>query len=188
MIEARAAFAAEVAAVDPAKLVALDESFATTAMARTHGRAPPGERVAGSTPRGHWKVTTVLGAIRSDGLCAAMTVDAAADGDVFLAFVGQVLCPALRPGDVVLMDNLAPHKLTTVRELVEAAGARVLYLPPYSPDLNPIEKMWSKVKQFLRSAAARTQQALEEAIATALAAVSAADCLGWFGSCGYPVH
>jgi len=117
-----------------------------------------------------------------------MTLTGAADAAAFETFLGHVLVPALKPGDVVVMDNLAAHKVAAVREKVEAAGATVLYLPPYSPDLNPIEKMWSKVKQFLRSAAARTKDALEAAIADALAAVTADDCRGWFQSRGYAVN
>ena len=163
----------------------VDESGAATNMARPYARAPVGERAVGPVPWGHWKVTTILGAVRPSGVAAAMTVDAPTDRDVFLSFVGRVLAPALRPGDVVVMDNLAAHKAAGVREAVEAAGARVLYPPPYSPDLSPIEKMWSKVKKLLRDAAARTQQALESAIAAALGAVTASDCAGWFRSCGY---
>ena len=130
----------------------------------------------------------MIGAVGLTGVRAAMTVGGATDADVFRAFVDRVLCPALNPGDVVVMDNLAAHKAAGVAGRIAAAGAEVRYLPPYSPDLNPIEKMWSKVKQLLRSAAARTKDALEAAIATALDAVTADDCRGWFASCGYPEH
>jgi transposase len=192
VMAAREAWGREVlaaAAQWAARLVFVDESFATTAMARLYARAPRGERAFGGVPAGRWQVTTLVGAVRLDGLCAAMTVegaaDADADADVFRAFVGHALAPSLRPGDVVVMDNLSSHKAAGVREMIEAAGATLRYLPAYSPDLNPIEMMWSKVKQKLRDAAARTSEALEAAIAEALAAVSAADCLGWFNHCGY---
>jgi transposase len=168
-----------------ARLVFLDETGVNTAMSRTHGRAAPGERVAGRVPKGHWHTTTVVGAMRLDGCCAAMTLAGGTDAVAFETFVEHCLVPALRPGDIVVMDNLPAHKAAGVGELIEAAGATVAYLPPYSPDFNPIEKMWSKVKAFLRSAAARTQEALQEAIANALRAVTAADCRGWFASCGY---
>ena len=191
MRAARDAWAADVlarAAELAARLVFVDETGCNTKMARTHGRAAPGERVPGRVPHGHWRTLTVIGAVRLDGTCPAMTVGGGTDAAAFGTFLDFVLVPALRPGDVVVMDNLAAHKVAAVREAVEAAGATVLYLPPYSPDLNPIEKMWSKVKQLLRSAAARTKEALEAAVAAALAAVTAADCRGWFESCGYMVN
>lgn len=157
-------------------------------MTRTRGRAPRGQRVQGSAPHGHWKVTTMIGAIRLSGMAAAMTVDSSTDSDVFRTFVKQVLVPVLRRGDVVIMDNLSPHKATGVQDMIIAAGAKVCYLPPYSPDYNPIEGCWSKVKEFLRSAKARTQRKLERAIAQALGKVSASDASGWFQECGYIVH
>ena len=170
------------------RLVFVDETGCSTRMGRTHGRAPPGERVSGRVPFGHWRATTVIGAMRSDGVAAAVTLDGATDADAFRTFVADFLAPALRPGDVVVMDNLSAHHAAGVRAAVEAAGATLLHLPAYSPDLNPIEKLWSKVKQRLRDAAARTKEALDRAIADALAAVTASDCAGWFGSCGYPVQ
>ena len=191
MKEQRDGWAADVlarAAEWAARLVFVDETGCNTKMARTHGRAPPGERVPGRTPHGHWNTTTVIGALRAAGPCGAMTLTGAADADAFETFLDHVLVPALKPGDVVVMDNLAAHKVAAVREKVEAAGATVLYLPPYSPDLNPIEKMWSKVKALLRSAAARTKAALDAAITQALAAVTADDCRGWLQSCGYAVN
>lgn len=191
MKERRDGWAADVlarAAELAARLVFIDETGCNTKMARTHGRAAPGQRVPGRTPHGHWHTTTVIGAVRLDGACGAMTLSGAADAAAFATFLDHVLVPALRPGDVVVMDNLAAHKVAAVRDKVEAAGATVLYLPPYSPDLNPIEKMWSKVKALLRSAAARTKDALDRAIADALAAVTADDCRGWFNSCGYAVN
>ena len=181
----REAYLAEVATIAAERLVVVDESGAKTSMTRTRGRAPAGERVHGSVPGGHWRVTTMIGAVRADGVAAATSVEAATDGPTFLAFVRAALVPTLRPGDVVVMDNLGAHKVKGVREAIEAAGARLLYLPPYSPDLSPIELCWSKVKQFLRSAAARTAEALGDAIAAAFAAVTATDLRNWFRHCGY---
>ena len=163
----------------------IDESGAKTNMARSHGRAPRGERVVGRVPHGHWKTTTMISAVRLDGPCACATADGPVDADVFRAYVTLVLVPQLRPGDVVVLDNLSAHKAPGVAEAIAAAGATVLYLPPYSPDLNPIENMWSKVKGRLRSAAARTLDALGEAIDAALAAVTRDDCRGFFRNCGY---
>ena len=141
-------------------------------MTRLWGRAPRGERIAEATPQGHWKVLTTLGAMSLRGIEAVMTVESATDGDVFLAYLEQVLCPKLKAGDVVVMDNLSAHKVKGVRELIAASGAELLYLPPYSPDFNPIEKAWSKLKQLLRIAKARTKEALEETIAEALKLIS----------------
>ena len=182
----REAWPALLAGVEPGRLVFLDESGAKTNMTRLYGRAPAGERVVGRVPHGHWKTTTMLSAVRLDGPCACATLDGPVDADTFLAYVTLVLVPALRPGDVVVLDNLAAHKAAGVAEAVDAAGATLLYLPPYSPDLNPIENMWSKVKARLRAAAARTVQALGEAIDAALASVTPDDCRGFFRHCGYP--
>lgn len=154
-------------------------------MTRLRGRAPRGERVHASCPHGHWHTTTMISSIRLDGSTACMTIEGATDTEVFQTYVRSVLCPTLRAGDVVIMDNLAPHKNETTRSLIEQAGASVLFLPAYSPDLNPIEKMWSKVKQSLRSAQARTREELLGAIAAALQAVTPKDAMGWFASCGY---
>lgn len=168
------------------KLVFLDESGAQTNMTRTHGRAPRGVRVIDRVPHGHWKTTTILSAIRTSGPFAAAVVSGATDSDVFRTYVEHVLTPELLPGDVVILDNLQPHKAAGVREMIETAGATLLYLPPYSPDFNPIENMWSKVKQHLRSAAARTFGALQEAVTAALRNITPGDCLGFFRHCGYP--
>ena len=154
-------------------------------MTRLRGRAPRGERCHASAPCGHWKTTTMISSIRLDGSTAAMTIDGATDTEVFRAYVAEVLCPTLRPGDLVVMDNLAPHKSEPTLALIAAAGAEVLFLPAYSPDFNPIEKMWSKVKALLRSAEARNPEDLVAAVGTALAQVTAKDALGWFVSCGY---
>jgi transposase len=181
----RQEFLAAITAISPEKLIFLDESGVTTQMTRLWGRAPKGERVAEATPQGHWKVLTTLGALSLRGIEAAMTVDAATDGEVFRVFVEQVLCPKLRPGDVVVLDNLSAHKAAGVRELVAACGAELLYLPPYSPDLNPIEKAWFKFKQFLRAAKARTQEVLDEAVTAALKTITADNAAAWFRHCGY---
>jgi transposase len=169
------------------KLVFLDESGAKTNMTRTRGRAPRGVRVIDKVPHGHWATTTMISAIRTTGPCAAAVVTGATDSDVFLAYVQHVLVPELKPGDVVILDNLQPHKAKGVREMIEAAGAKLLYLPPYSPDFNPIENMWSKVKQHLRSAAARTFDALQEAVTSALETITPSDCAGYFRHCGYAI-
>lgn len=157
-------------------------------MTRLRGRALRGQRVHDHAPAGHWGATTMIGAVRLDGTTACMTIEDATDTEVFRAFVQQVLLPTLRPGDVVIMDNLSPHKnLETVR-LLEQAGMRVRFLPPYSPDFNPIEKLWSKVKAALRAAKARTIAALNTAIAAALDSVTPEDAAGWFASCGYSIN
>lgn len=185
MAERRAQWARMLPGLDPDKLLFLDESGAQTTMARLRGRCPAGERLASAAPHGHWKTYTMLAAVRTSGPCAAAMVDGPVDADVFRAYTELVLVPNLRPGDVVVMDNLRPHKAAGVREMIEAAGATLLYLPPYSPDYNPIENMWSKVKQWLRSAAARTFEALQRAVWAALDAVTPDDCRGFFAHCGY---
>jgi transposase len=167
--------------------VFLDESGAKTNMTRLRGRAPRGQRVHDHAPAGHWCTTTMLSSIRIDGTTACMTVEGATDTDVFEAFAESILAPTLAPGDVVIMDNLSPHKAPQTIRLIERTGARVLFLPAYSPDLNPIEKMWSKVKEFLRAAKARTEEALWAAIAAALETVTPQDAIGWFASCGYGI-
>jgi transposase len=180
----RGAYARELRRVPPGKRVYVDETGATTGMARLRGRAPPGERVVQAVPQGRWQVTTLVGALRRDGPTAALAFDGATDGAAFESFVREALCPTLRRGDLVVMDRLGAHRGPAVRQLVEAAGARLLYLPPYSPDLNPIEEMWSKVKQHLRSAAPRTRDDLVAAMGDALRAVTGADARGYFGHVG----
>ena len=171
--------------IEPERLVFLDESGATTEMTRRYGRAPLGERIREAIPAGHCKTLTLLGAMTQHGMLASMTVEGPTDGEVFLAYLEQVLCPALRPGQVVVMDNLSAHKVEGVRQRIEAAGAELLYLPPYSPDLHPIEKAWSKIKQQLRSAKSRTVDVLEETIAATLRTISAHNAAAWFSHCGY---
>jgi len=141
--------------------------------------------VGEATPQSHWRTLTVLSAITLQGVLASMTIEDATDGDVFLAYLEQVLCPKLEAGQLVIMDNLRAHKVEGVREKIEARGARLVYLPPYSPDFNPIEQIWAKVKQCLRSAKARTVEALEQAIAEALKAITAENTAGCFEGCGY---
>ena len=167
------------------RLVFIDESGAKTNMTRTRGRAPRGVRVVERVPHGHWATTTMISAIRTSGPFAATVVNGATDSDVFIAYVQHVLVPELTAGDVVILDNLQPHKASGVLEMIESAGAELLYLPPYSPDFNPIENMWSKVKQHLRSAAARTLDALQEAVTSALHNITPTDSLGFFRHCGY---
>lgn len=154
-------------------------------MTRLCGRSPRGTRVHAKTPCGHWNTTTMVGSIRLDGSTACMTIEGAADTEVFQAYIRCVLCPTLQPGDLVIMDNLSPHKSEPTLSLIRDVGAEVLFLPAYSPDLNPIEKMWSKVKNHLRSAEARTETTLIEAIAAALRTITRQDAINWFASCGY---
>jgi transposase len=152
-------------------------------MTRLYGRAVAGQRVHEATPQSHWKVVTLIGALRVSGVVATMTVEAATDGEIFLAYVEHFLCPELRPEDVVVMDNLSAHKVDGVRQLIEARGAKLLYLPPYSPDLNPIEKAWSKIKQILRALKARSTETLDEAITEALIHITADNARAWFRLC-----
>ena len=158
----------------------MDESGVTTSMTRGYGRRRDGRRIHEAAPLGKWKILTILGAISIRGMIATMTIEEATDTDIFLAYLDEVLGPALRIGDVVVMDNLSSHKVRGVRERIEAAGASLLYLPSYSPDLNPIEKAWSKLKQLLRSAKARTKEALDQAIAELLPRLTAEDARAWF--------
>lgn len=157
-------------------------------MTPLYGRATPGQRAVGSVPQNYGENLTLIGALSLSGLQAPMTVDGATDGEVFRAYVEQVLCPTLESDDVVVMDNLRAHKVSGVREAIEAKGAQVIYLPPYSPDLNPIEKCWSKLKTALRALGARTREALEEAIGQVIKTISATDALAWFVHCGYLVN
>jgi transposase len=165
--------------------VFIDETGATTKMARLRGRSPRGERCRASIPHGHWKTTTFTAGLRRSGLMAPMVLDGPMDGTAFLAYVRQVLVRELAPGDVVIMDNLPAHKVGGVRQAIEAAGARLLYLPPYSPDFNPIEMAFSKLKALLRKAAARTVDDLWQVIADALDAFTPAECTNYFAAAGY---
>jgi len=171
--------------LDPDKLVFIDETWASTNMARRHGRCRRGERLRAGVPFGHWKTTTFVAGLRRTGMVAPMVLDGPINRYAFLAYVGQVLVPELNPGDVVIMDNLSSHKGLAVRELIEAAGARLLYLPPYSPDFNPIEQAFSKLKAHLRKAAERTIHGLWNAIGRIVDLYSPAECANYFAHCGY---
>jgi transposase len=174
------------AALQAGKVVFLDETAAKTNMARTHGYAPRGRRLLGRAPYRRWQTTTFLGAMRAGGFLAPLVVDGAMTGELFLAYVRRVLVPELRPGDVVVMDNLSCHTQKAVREALGAAGCRVEYLPAYSPDLNPIELAFSKLKRLLRKAAARTVEALWAALGRLLDHFSPQECASYIRHCGYP--
>jgi transposase len=167
------------------RLVFIDETWAATNMTRLQGRAPKGERLLAAVPHGHWKTTTFIGALRTSGLTAPMVVDAAVNGDIFRAYVEQVLVPTLRPGDIVVMDNLQSHKVEGVRAAIEAAGAELRYLPPYSPDLNPIEQAFAKLKTLLRKLEARTVETLWDAIGQLIDRITPQECRNLFRNCGY---
>jgi transposase len=166
----------------------IDESGTNIAMTRLYGRAPRGQRVTGSVPQNYGQNITLLAALSATGVEAVMTVEGATDGDVFRTYVREVLAPTLSKGDIVVLDNLGAHKVEGVREAIEARGARLIYLPPYSPDLNPIERCWSKIKTALRAAKARTREALEAAIRQALLTVTEPDARAWFKHCGYALR
>lgn len=157
-------------------------------MRRLYGRAPRGKRVAGSIPQNYGSNITMPGSLGISGLSALMTVEGATDGEVFRVYVEQVLCPTLKQGDIVVMDNLGAHKVSGVREAIERRGAKLIYLPPYSPDLSPIEKCWSKIKTTLRRIGARSREALEAAIKEAIGTITKSDALAWFAHCGYPLN
>lgn len=167
-------------------LVFLDESGSNKALAPRYGYAPKGERSHGRVPRNRGKNTSILAAMSSQGLVGTMTVEGATNSAVLLTYLQEVLCPALRPGQIVVLDNLSAHKNEQVREQIESAGCRLLFLPAYSPDFNPIEHAFAKLKQFLRKARARTQEALEAAIAAGLATITAENARGWFKHCQFP--
>jgi hypothetical protein len=169
-------------------VVVLDESYATTTFTRLRGRCHRHQRLHESVPNGHWKTLTMIAAITVRGVLTAASIDAATDAQVFGTFIDDLLVPALRPGMVVVMDNLSAHKVAGIRESIELAGCRLVYLPPYSPDYSPIENIWSKVKRCLRTAEARTVPELGDSIATALASVTAEDCHNCFTACRYTLH
>jgi len=172
--------------LDSGSFVFVDETWASTNMTRSHGRCPRGERLVMEVPHGHWKTTTFVAGLRTGGLVAPTVVDGPMTGDVFVAYVRQQLVPTLRPGDVVVMDNLSSHKRSEVRPAIEAAGAELRYLPPYSPDLNPIEKAFSKLKAKLRAAEKRTISELETYLGEVLDCFSPQECENYFTSSGYP--
>jgi transposase len=165
--------------------VFIDETWATTAMTRTRGRAPRGQRLVASVPHGHWKTSTFVAALRYDGITAPCVIDGAMNGEFFLAYVEQFLAPTLKAGDSVIMDNLSSHKIAGVEQAITARGAQLLYLPPYSPDLNPIEPAFAKFKALLRKAAERTVDALWSRLENVLDAFTADDCRNFFRHAGY---
>ena len=171
--------------VPPWRLVFLDESGVRTDLTRTHARGPRGERVWDAVPHGRWRTVTAIAAVTLDGPVAPFAFEGPADAAAFRPYVEKVLAPELRRGDVVVMDNLNVHKAAGVAEAIRRRRARPVFLPPYSPDLNPVELLWAKVKRLLRSAAARTTEAIYRAPGDALAAVTEGDCLNWFIHCGY---
>jgi transposase len=171
--------------MDAERFVFLDETGATTAMTRLYGWGPRGERLVDAAPSGHWKTTTFVAGLRSAGVIAPCVLDGPMTGEVFRAYVEQMLAPSLRRGDVVVMDNLPAHKVAGVREAIKAAGASLLYLPPYSPDLNPIEQLFAKLKALLRKAAARTRDALWHTIGAVLDAFTPAECHNYLVNSGY---
>lgn len=174
--------------LDPDRLVFLDETAATTKMVRRYGRAPCGQRCRIAVPHGHYKTTTITAALSATGLIARTVFDGATNGLRFRAYVTDTLAPVLKPGDTVILDNLNAHKVAGVREAIEAVGARVLYLPPYSPDFNPIEQVFAKVKALLRTAAARTAADLTTAIENAFAAVRPDECRNYLAAAGYDAY
>ncbi|TVQ64296.1 MAG: IS630 family transposase [Phycisphaerales bacterium] len=186
--ERRAEWKSEQPELDAGRLIFIDETWAKTNMTRLRGRAKRGERLIDKTPHGHWKTSTLIAALGIEGVRCSTVVDGAVNADIFEAFVEQVLVPELRPGDLVVMDNLSSHKRARTRELIEAAGAELLFLPPYSPDLNPIEMVFSKIKQLLRSLACRTRDALWRAMQSILDQVTPNDAINCFKHCGYTLH
>ena len=171
--------------IDPRRLVFIDETWIKTNMAPIRGWGPRGARLVARVPQGHWKTLTFLAALRCDRLTAPAVFDGPINGESFLAYVEQILVPTLRHGDIVVMDNLGSHKVAGVREAIEARGAELRYLPPYSPDLNPIEQVFAKLKAGLRSVAARTRDALWDAIGTALPTIRPTECANYFANAGY---
>ena len=184
-MEQRAQWRASQAQIDPGKVVFIDETWAKTNMTRRYGRSSVGTRLVEKNPSGRWQTTTFLGGLRAEGFIAPLTVDGAINGALFKAWVQQQLVPVLKPGDIVVMDNLSSHKVSGVREAIEAAGAELRYLPPYSPDLNPIELAFSKLKKLLRDGAARTVDKLWELCGQILDRFTEAECRNYFQHCGY---
>lgn len=182
---ARGALKAEQPKLRAKRLVFIDETAVTTKMVRLYGRAPIGERLVAKVPHGHWKTLTLVAALRVDGVTAPYVIDGPMDGPAFIAYVERVLVPTLRKGDIVFMDNLRTHKVVGVREAIEAAGAKLRYLPAYSPDLNPIENVYSKLKAGLRKGAARTVEALTKLVGRSIKAIAPTECASYFRHAGY---
>lgn len=185
MAAARAAWREAQPLLDRRKLVFIDETGCATNMARTRGRCPKGLRLKGQVPHGHWQITTFTAGLRCDGLTAPMVMDGPMTGAWFLAYVTKVLIPTLEPGDIVVMDNLSSHKGQAIREAIETAGCQLLYLPPYSPDLNPIEQAFSKLKALLRKHAERSMENLWQRIGALIGDFTASECQNFFSHAGY---
>lgn len=188
MLSAREAWFDGQLDLDPATLIFVDETGASTKMARRYGRAPRGERLRMAVPHGHWMTTTFVGGLRLSGMTAPLVIDGPMTGTWFETWVGQALAPTLRPGDVVILDNLPAHKSAAARGAIEAKGARLLFLPPYSPDFNPIENAFAKLKALLRKAAARTIDDLSRAIGAAIDTFTPAECANYFAAAGYDAY
>lgn len=186
--EARQRWREDQPRLEAKRLVFLDETGTTTAMARTRGRSRRGERIIGRVPHGHWKIITFLAGLRCDGITAPFVIDGPIDGDAFRAYVCHCLVPTLKPGDIVILDNLKPHKVAGVREAIEAAGATLRYLPSYSPDLNPIELLFAKLKALLRKAAEREVVALWTRIGNLLDVFTPQECAAYLRHAGYAAN
>lgn len=171
--------------LDPDRLVFIDETGTSTNMARLRGRCPRGQRLIGKVPHGHWKITTFVAALRNDAITAPFVIDEPMNGDIFAVYLERCLVPSLRPNDIVVMDNLPVHRSDNVRRIIEAAGATLVYLPPYSPDLNPIEMAFAKLKAYLRKAAERSMPALWDRIGSILNLFSPDECANYFAHAGY---
>jgi len=171
--------------MDASRFVFLDETGLNTKMTRLYGRAPRGERLTGAVPHGHWRTTTFIAGLRQSGIIAPLVLDGPMTGAAFRAYIEQALAQALKPGDVVVMDNLAAHKVSGIDKAIAAAGASILYLPPYSPDLNPIEQFFAKLKALLRKAAARTKEALWATTGRLLDLVPPSECRNYLANSGY---
>src|SRR5499427_9591898 len=171
--------------LDPARLVIIDETWAKTNMTRLCGWAPRGRKLLAKAPQGHWRTLTFLAALRHDRIAAPCVIDGPINGESFLAYVEQLLVPVLKPGDIVIIDNLGSHKGKAVRRAIRAAGAKLFFLPPYSPDLNPIEKFFAKLKHWLRRAAKRSTDAVFDAIKPILDTVTSTECANYFENAGY---
>lgn len=188
VVALRQAFLESLAAQDVTRFIFVDETSTNLTYCRRYGRAPDGQRVHQAVPLHNGPNITLIAALRPDGFGSLLSVNGAVSGDVFATYLGQVLGPSLQPGDVVVSDNLAAHKVEGLADILAAYGARFLYLPPYSPDFNPIELAFSKLKTWLRTAQARTRDLLEEAISTAAEWITKSDAQNWFDHCGYHVH
>jgi transposase len=183
--EARIAWKTGQSSLDPSKLVFIDETGTSTNMARLRGRGKRGRRVIGRVPWGHWKTMTFVAGLRQDGITAPFVIDCAMNGAIFVEYVRQCLAPTLKPGDIVVMDNLPAHKIGQIREIIEAAGAELRYLPPYSPDLNPIEQAFSKLKAHLRKAQERSLDRLWQRIGKLIPRFNPSECANFFANAGY---